>query len=75
MIGETLRQLAEDVFSEGAEVYNVSNSFEVLIDGRWRRFSDFEIAQLNDIASEMWRRRRWPNGVLFAEDDDWRLER
>ena len=69
----TLEQLAADVFSEGREYYGLRNTN--VCDGKSQyigRFSDYEMAQLNDLASEIYDGRRC--GYLPDADCDgpWR---
>ena len=60
----TLQRLAEDVFSEGAEYYWDGEAIawwkvRLMDDGSAIYLSDFEMAQLNDEAGDLFDERIW----------------
>ncbi len=74
MIGETLIALAEDVFAEDTEISSGDGDIYVnksnMIEGARfvGRFTDYEMAQLNDIASGEECARQWVMPRVVASD-------
>ena len=74
----TLEQMAVDVFSEGADL-GYEAPFWVYFgekdESEHETISVFEMAQLNDMAIEIWSRRICTDDFYeFVNDGPWRLE-
>jgi len=69
----TLQQLAVDVFSEGAE-YGYGGDLLIIWTGEnvpsGITLTDFEVAQLNDIACEMFEKEEYMSGRWGADTKD-----
>ena len=80
----SLEKLAEDVFAEGRIYHRDMGRYFVcdyvekgMAYNAAGVFSDFELAYLNDVASELWNKRcnlMFPDSLLTDEQGMWKVE-